>query len=118
MPEFKYNGVIYNIVRKLENTYIKNSSMVDYFYITFESKVYDSLLVRGWSVIYNGEEIILGDIERDRAGKITKMYKQNVNVCYEDETEIDVKNIYAILIWRVAFCIENQPNSGFSDSLV
>lgn len=104
-PEKKYNGKIYSIVNKLENKYTKNSPYVDHFYIAFDRCVYDSLLQRGWSIIYNRKEEILGDIERNRQGEII-----NINIQSEfdfvPETEIDIEKINAILIWRVAHMIE------------
>ena len=114
-PEVKYYGIIYTIFHKLENDYIKNSPYVDYFYISFEKKIYDLLLLRGWRVIYDGKEITLGDVERDMYGRIIKIYKQNTNPYTQDEkeVEINIENIDAILIWRLEFSI----NKLFIDML-
>ena len=104
-PEKVYHGTIYNIIKKPENNYDKWSPIVDYFYISFDKSVYDSILQRAWKVIYNGNEITLGDIERNRSGKITKVFRQYDFTCsFENEIEID--KIDAILIWRVGFVIE------------
>ena len=105
-PDKVYHGIIYNIVNKQENAYDKWSPYVDYFYISFEKTVYDSLLQRGWKVIYNRKEITLGNVERNAAGEITNIFKQYDFSSSTEEPEIQLENINAILIWRVKFSIE------------
>ena len=104
-PEKVYHGTIDRIINKRENSYDKFSPNVDHFYISFDKSVYDRILQRAWKVIYDGIEITLGDIERNSAGKITKVFRQyDFMGC--QETEILIDKIDAILIWRVGFAIE------------
>jgi len=101
-PEEKYDGTIYAILNNYDSCYKMN---IDYFYISFEKKVYYKLLQRGWKVIYNGRGITLGNVDRNESGEITKLYIQ-----YDDlrsyETEIKLENINGILIWREGYNIE------------
>ena len=105
-PNFKYTGKIYKIINKLENSYIKNTHYVDYFYITFDKNVYDKILLKGWNIIVNDKDKVIANIERNELGEIVRLYIQ----CDENDTfigeEINIEDINAILIWRVAFNIE------------
>ena len=102
-PEEKYDGTIYAILNNYDSCYKMN---IDYFYISFEKKVYYNLLQRGWKVVYNGRCITLGNVDRNESGEITKLYIQ-----YDDlrsyETEIKLENINGILIWREGYKIEH-----------
>ena len=103
-PDKIYHGTIVRIINKRENSYDKFSPYVDHFYISFDKSVYDTLLQPASKVIYNGSEITLGDIERNAAGKITKVFRQYDFATFE--TDIDIDKIDALLIWRVKFAIE------------
>jgi hypothetical protein len=101
-PEEKYDGTIYAIINNYDSCYKMN---IDYFYITFEKKVYDKILQTGWKVIHNGRENTLGNIERNKVGEITKIYIQ-YDYLRSYETEIKLENIHGILIWRDGYNIE------------
>jgi len=102
-PKYKYNGKIYIIIKKIENN--MNMFMpIDYFYITLEKEIYNKILLRGWKIIYRGQEKVIGNIEKNINGIITKIHTQHMFDAY-NETEIDIENIDAILIWRVAYNI-------------
>ena len=101
-PDEKYDGTIYAIIDNYDSYYKMN---IDYFYITFEKKVYDKLLQTGWKVIHNGMENTLGNIERNEVGEITKIYIQS-EYLMSYETAIKIENIYGILIWRDGYNIE------------
>ena len=101
-PDEKYDGTIYAIIDNYDSYYKMN---IDYFYITFEKKVYDKLLQTGWKVIHNGMENTLGNIERNEVGEITKIYIQS-EYLRSYETAIKMENIYGILIWRDGYNIE------------
>jgi hypothetical protein len=101
-PDEKYDGTIYAIINNYDSYYKMN---IDYFYITFEKKVYDKLLQTGWKVIHNGMENTLGNIERNEVGEITKIYIQS-EYLMSYETAIKIENIYGILIWRDGYNIE------------
>jgi len=101
-PDEKYDGTIYAIIDNYDSYYKMN---IDYFYITFEKKVYDKLLQTGWKVIHNGMENTLGNIERNEVGEITKLYIQ-YNDSMSCEKEVILKDIYGILIWREGYNIE------------
>ena len=70
---------------------------VDYFYISFPADVYDKVLTRGLEVIHKNKPEILGNITRDSTGKITQLR------LLSPETEININDIYAALIWRQAY---------------
>ena len=94
-----YQGTIYSIVNLPENRYLKNSAYVDYFYIRVEKEDLQKLLMRGLEVVVNHRPAVIGNIVREQG----RFYKQNG--VYSDESEIDITNINAILVWRVAFDI-------------
>jgi hypothetical protein len=81
---------------------LKITHYVDYFYITFDKNVYDKILLKG----VNDKDKVIVDIERNEFGEIVRLYIQ----CDENDTfigeEINIEDINAILIWRVAFNIE------------
>jgi len=101
-PDEKYDGTIYAIINNYDSCYKMN---IDYFYITFEKKVYDKILQTGWKIIHNGMENTLGNIERNKVGEITKIYIQ-YDYLRSYETEIKIENIHGILIWRDGYNIE------------
>ena len=103
-PQIRYSGKIHSIEKSKINKYAFKSPFVDYFYVAFDRCVYDKILSRGWNVIYNGTVSILGDIERNTTGEITKLHIQFPHII--DEFEIDIGGINAILIWREGFAIE------------
>lgn len=84
--------------------------MIDNFYITFTSTIYEKLLLRGMSILYKGCERVIDIIERDdkNVDKISKIYLTS-NIFGDTETTcIYIQDIDAVLIWRVAYCIENK----------
>jgi len=112
-PKKIYKGVIHDILRKPENIYTKQFKFVDYFYIQFPEETYHQLIERGWDIIYKGESIITGDVNKDPVTRqITKIYQQYPSPSCRNETEINLHSINAILVWRIAFDI--QRNSEIS----
>jgi hypothetical protein len=101
-PMIQYDGTIYSILNKPFQSGI-NGPMIDYFYVTFDQSVYHTILLRGWNVLYKGNETIIGDIVRGNDGKILKIYTQK-----DPPTLIQMSEIYAILIWRMAFKISES----------
>jgi len=77
---------------------------VDHFYISFDRHTYNQILKRGWEIIYQNKEEILGDIERNNLDEIVQLSIQYEYITYE--SPIDIEKIDAILIWRVGFMIE------------
>lgn len=100
-----YNGTIYKIINNPLNKYINDykNIYVDYFYIQFSEDDYHKLLMRGLDIILNHQLVVLGNVVRDRSGKIERLYTQQPFV---DETEINIRNVNAMLVWRVAFDIK------------
>lgn len=77
--------------------------MVDHFYIQFNKEIYHLLLKRGLDVIYQHQPVVLGDVKRDKSGKIVQLFTQKM---FSPETEIHLDDINAILCWRVAYDIQ------------
>jgi len=99
-----YPGTVYKIIRLPLNKGIKTVQPdIDYFYITFSDEVYEIFLKRGWEIIYKHECKVTGH-GVFRKNNILKTILQNPSS--GSETEIDVKDINAILIWRIAFDIK------------
>ena len=110
-PEIRYEGVIYSIVNRSLQRGVANSPNIDYFYVTLDPSVYHSILLPGWSVIYQGKERVLSYIERGEDGKITGLYSNaGFGNMMMDEMKVPIKmeDIYAILIWRVAYQISKR----------
>ena len=95
-----FNGTIYMIYKDYAHA---NDYFVDYFYIKFDIDILNKILLRGLSVVYNNEKIIIGNIERDENNKITKLFQQKMFL--SDEYLIDINKIDAVLIWRIAYII-------------
>lgn len=104
-PEKKYYGKVYKIVNLPINKHIMDlkNIMVDYFYIQFSEEITSILLKRGLPIIYKHSPATLGNIIRNRAGQIEKIYIQYNHSSYE--TEISFNDINALLMWRVAYDI-------------
>lgn len=104
-PMIQYDGTIYSILNKPFQNGI-NSPMIDYFYVKFDPSLYHTILLRGWNVLYKGKEKIIGDIVRGNDGKIIEIYTQSdfFGIDYPP-TLIQMSEIDAILIWRVAYQI-------------
>jgi len=99
-----YCGRIYRIVNLPE---VQGSTWnVDYFYITVEQNLLHELLLRGSDVIINSERKIIGNIEKNDKGKITKIFIQFRGPFAPEEKEISLRDIKAILVWRVAYNIQ------------
>jgi len=103
-PHIIYDGTIYGIYNKPLQQGIKNSPMIDYFYIAFDKSVYNDILQRGLPIIYNGREHTISEIDRNEKGEITNIYIYH-DACGIDKTPIQMENIDAVLIWRVAYTI-------------
>lgn len=108
-PNKSYNGIIYAIVNKPEQEYMKPTRLIDYFYIQFPEPMYHELLKRGWEVMYRNRAVIIGTIRRNTTTNcIEKLYTQEKYCTVE--LEIDIKDINAILVWRIAFDIQPAKN--------
>lgn len=104
-PHTQYGGSVYRIVNKSMNEHIRDYKdiMVDHFYIQFNKEIYHLLLKRGLDVIYQHQPVVLGDVKRDKSGKIVQLFTQKM---FLPETEIHLDDINAILCWRVAYDIQ------------
>jgi len=103
-PEIKYTGNIYKIYSQPLQQSLLNSPYIDYIYVSLDDAVYSKLLMRGWSVIYKGEQRVIGDVEKNDQCQITRLFIQSKFFMIEDQI-INMKDIDAILVWRVAFAI-------------
>jgi hypothetical protein len=110
-PVDEFIGKIYGIYTKPLHPQLANSPFVDYFYVKFDHTIYHSILQRGWSVIYKGSEQVIGDVERDKSNQITRIFIQFAQI---PEEEISLKNIDAILIWRVGYKINQLKYTNSS----
>jgi hypothetical protein len=101
-----FEGTIYKIISLPSNKHIKplDSIFIDYFYISFNDKAYDKILCRGLEIIYNHNPAILGNVRRNKNREIEEVFTQSSGP-YSKETEISIRNVNAILIWREAFTI-------------
>lgn len=106
-PHTQYNGSVYRIVNKPLNEHIRGHRhiMVDYFYIQFNNEIYHLLLKRGLDVIYQHQPVILGNVNRNKSGKIIELFTQKM---FSPETEIHIDGINAILCWRIAYDIQKE----------
>jgi hypothetical protein len=108
-PTTSYLGQIYEIVNKPEQEYAKLSRCIDYFYIQFPEPIYHELLKRGWEVIHRNRPVIIGTIHRNPTTNcIEKLYTQEKYCAVE--LEIDIKDINAMLVWRIAYDIQPAKN--------
>ena len=94
-PNERYQGTIYNIINCPMNRGSPNTNFVDYFYITFSQDIYFKLLLRGSEIIYNHDISIVDSM--------TKMTLQSFPY---SETSLNLDNINAMLVWRVAYNIK------------
>jgi hypothetical protein len=102
-----YSGTIERILSGPINKYYTKQIYVDHFYIKFDESIYHEILKRGWNIIYKDTEAVLGNIVyAPNTKKIEKIYIQYDFII--EETEINLSDIDAILIWRVGYDI--QPN--------
>ena len=100
--KFSYTGTVSHIINKKLNDYDPNSYYVDHIYITFSTNVYNHLLKTGSAIYYKGKPHIVGEIIRnDNTNDIEKMFIQYRG--RPEETEIELKDINSMLIWRVAY---------------
>lgn len=103
-PGLAYEGSIFKIVNKVENEYTEPSRWIDYFYVTFPEPIYHELLQRGWEIIYKNRVVYVGTIQRNPAtNHIEKLYSQEKYSTVE--CEIEMKNMNAILMGRIAYDI-------------
>lgn len=100
-----YTGRIYSIVSLPINKHIKplDSIYADYIYVKLSNHDYDKIIQRGWDVMYNHRQEIISSVEKER-GKITKI---STRVGMMGESQADINNINAILIWRVGWKIDS-----------
>lgn len=99
-----YEGTIYNILNLPINKFIKplDITLTDYFFIRLSMKSYHQIIQRGWEIIYNYKRETVGDVIRNNNGHIDKLF---INSGLGVESEIDIHNINAILIWRLGYTI-------------
>lgn len=96
-----YEGTIHSIVNLPMNKYDRNITYVDYFYISFPPEVYDKVLIRELQVIHNNKPEVIGNITHDSTGKIIQLRLQHGP--FSSESETNINNIQAALIWRRAY---------------
>lgn len=118
--DIQYNGKIFSIVRKPVNPHLNPfRNEVDYFYIKFSKDVYNNLLQRGWEIIYNNQPAIIGNVVRNNnTNDIEQLYIQYPYpmMSKKEEIEIQLENINAILMWRIAYEIREIGNSAFLEN--
>lgn len=108
-PYTCYNGIIYAIMNKPEQAYAKLARHVDYFYIQFPEPMYHELLKRGLEILYRNRPVIIGTIRKNTTTNcIEKLYTQEKYCTVE--LEIDIKDINAMLVWRIAYDIQPAKN--------
>ena len=99
----KYKGIIHLILK--EEYFYNNYEKFDHFYIRFPVEIVDTIIKKGWNIIYEGRKIIVGDVIRsEETGKIEKVYAQQPfpsNYQYE----IKMDKIDSILISRIGWKI-------------
>jgi len=100
------NGEIFMIIN--DKIGYNSHQYIDYFYIKFHPDIYHRLLSKGYKVIHNRIRKTIGNIVRNpEDNKIQKIYRQEDFPCVSSyEYEINFEEIDAILIWKVAFRIE------------
>jgi hypothetical protein len=93
-PNECYHGTIYNIINRPMNRGNPNTNFVDHFYITFTQDIYSKLLLHGSEIIYN----------RDLS-TVNSMTNLTLQSFPYSETSLNLDNINAMLVWRVAYNI-------------
>ena len=99
---YSYTGTVSKIINKPVNCGDPRSYYIDYIYIAFSTNVYNHLLRRGSNVYYKGKPCIIGDITTNEKTHDI----ENIFIQYSgrpEETEIELKDINSMLIWRVAY---------------
>jgi hypothetical protein len=96
-------------MNKPEQAYAKLARHVDYFYIQFPEPMYHELLKRGLEILYRNRPVIIGTIRKNTTTNcIEKLYTQEKYCTVE--IEIDIKDINAMLVWRIAYDIQPANN--------
>jgi len=106
-PNNFHRGTIYKIINEPISRYKQNSPYVDYFYIKFDIDTLDSLCMRGLPIIYKHRPAILGYVIRSKTTKkIEQIYTQDGSPVSSREEQINLNDINAVLVWRVAYSIK------------
>lgn len=104
-PHNSYEGIIYSIIHLPAGKIYYNDLYVPYFYIKFSDIIYAKILKRGWEILYQGKQKVVGNIILSpKNNMIEKIYEQ----CESSSTEYEIKLEYinSILIWRIGYEIK------------
>jgi hypothetical protein len=104
-PNREFTGRIHSIVSLPINRGCPNGAYTDYFYISLSRNDCDTILTRGYEVIYSGNPITLGDVIKDNSGKIITINRQY----HINQSIIDIQYVNAVLIWRQGYSIRGKP---------
>ena len=105
-PNNSYQGVIYTIILLPADKVFYKDVYVPYFYIKFSDDIYSKILQRGWTILYQGKQKIIGNIILSPVNNmIEKIYEQRE--FSSAEYEIKLEYINGILIWREGYEIKN-----------
>jgi hypothetical protein len=104
-PQYKYEGIIYNITSAPMNSGRPHENYVDHFYIKFPDIVYAKWLKKGSEIIYERRKTIVGSIILHSTGENIK-HLTSQQMFSTEETTISPKNINAMLVWRIGYIIK------------
>jgi hypothetical protein len=105
-PHNSYEGVIDTIVHLPADKVYYKDVYVPYFYIKFSDIIYSKILKRGWEILYQGKQKVVGNIILSPENNmIEKIYEQRE--FSSAEYEINKEYINSILIWRIGYEIKN-----------
>jgi len=105
-PHNSYEGIIYTIIHLPANKTFYKDIYVPYFYVKFSDDIYAKILKRGWEILYQGKQKVVGNIILSPENNmIEKIYEQRD--FSSAEYEIKLEYINGILIWREGYEIKN-----------
>lgn len=104
-PYNSYEGVIDTIIYLPANKVYYKDVYVPYFYIRFSDIIYSKILKRGWEILYQGKQKVVGNIILSPENNmIKKIYEQRESSSVEYEIKLEYIN--SILIWRIGYEIK------------
>jgi hypothetical protein len=104
-PYNSYEGVIDTIIHLPADKGFYKDVYDPYFYIKFSDIIYSKILKRGWEILYQGKQKVVGTIILSPENNmIEKIYEQRESS--STEYEINKDYINSILIWRIGYEIK------------
>lgn len=104
-PYNSYEGVIDTIIHLPADKVYYKDIYVPYFYIRFSNDIYAKILKRGWEILYQRKQKVVGNIILSPENNmIEKIYEQRE--FSSAEYEIKLEYINSILIWRIGYEIK------------